>query len=238
MTKGIFIAGTDTGVGKTLVAALMVRQLRVKGHAACYYKPVLSGAGSLDGRPMPWDTLFVKKLAGLTEDERSLTPYIFYAPVSPHLAAALENQPIDIEVIKAKYQFLKANYQYLIVEGCGGLAVPLTDGGYMVYDLVKELGLSCLVVARASLGTINHTLLTVRYGQSLGIRMKGIVINGYTGAGYEDNNVETIEKLSGLPVIAVIPRLQWAGIESLQTEPLEEDSLRNIIPNVVEWMGP
>jgi dethiobiotin synthetase len=239
MAKGLFIIGTDTGVGKTLVSALLMKQLRKKGYAACYFKPVLSGAGNQDGRLLPWDTLFVKKLAGLTEDEDSLTPYIFQTPVSPHLAASIESQSIDIEVIKAKYHYLKENYDYLLVEGCGGLAVPLTAGGYMLYDLVKELGLSCLIVARAALGTINHTLLTVRYGQGLDIPMKGIIVNGYTGSIYEDDNVKTIEKLSGLPVIAVIPRLLGIDIENLQTGPLEEDTFNmSILPDIVEWMDP
>lgn len=237
MAKGLFIIGTDTGVGKTVVSAALVSRLRLDGHCAGYFKPVLSGAGFQDGCLTPGDTLFVKKLSGLTEDNRNITPYLFQTPVSPHLAAGIENQSIDIEVIKAKYQYLKDKYDYLVAEGCGGLAVPLTRDGYMLYDLIKELGMSCLVVARASLGTINHALLTVRYGQSLNIPLRGIIVNGYTGGICEEDNIRMIEKLAGLPVMAVIPMIKGIDVENLQTGSIREElQNRNILPDIREWM--
>lgn len=237
MIKGIFVIGTDTGVGKTVVSAGLMRRLRTDGYQACYFKPVLSGAGCLDGRPVPWDTLFVKKLSGLTEDNQNITPYAFKTPVSPHLASELEKQAIDLAVIKGKYQYLKDKYDYLVAEGCGGLAVPLTSGGYMLSDLIKELGMSCLVVARAALGTINHTLLTVKYAQNLAIKVRGIIINGYTGGICEDDNIKTIEKLSGLPVIAVIPMMKGIEVENLQTGSMQEESENiSIFPNIIQIM--
>jgi dethiobiotin synthetase len=140
MAKGIFIIGTDTGVGKTVVSAGLMKRLRTDGYNVGYFKPILSGAGFRDGNLAPWDTLFVKKISGLIEDNQNITPYVFQTPVSPHLAVEIENQVIDIAVIQAKYQYLKAKYDYLVVEGCGGLAVPLTRDGYMLYDLIGPMG--------------------------------------------------------------------------------------------------
>lgn len=237
MAKGIFIIGTDTGVGKTVVSAALVSRLRWDGECAGYFKPVLSGAGFKDGSLIPGDALFVKALSGLTEDNSNLAPCLFPNPVSPHLAAEMVGRSVEIEVIKEKYHDLNDKYDYLVVEGCGGLAVPLTRDGYMLYDLVKELDLGCLVVAGAALGTINHTLLTVRYGQSLNIRVKGIIINGYTGGICEDDNIRMIEKLAGLPIIAVIPKIQGVDVERLQFGAIREELQdRNLLADIREWL--
>jgi len=214
MAKGVFILGTDTDVGKTVIAGGMVYLLRSKGYNACYFKPVLSGATNKEERLIPGDTRFVKAVSGLKEDDENITPYIFQTPVSPHLASRIENNPIDKNIIREKFENLKSKYDYIITEGSGGLIVPLTDDGFMLYDLIKELGMSCIVVSRAGLGTINHTVLTVRYAQSIGIKIKGIIINGYTGSGLcEDDNIETIKKLTGVTVIGIIRKLNGLDVE-------------------------
>jgi dethiobiotin synthetase len=226
MAKGIFITGTDTGVGKTVVAAGIVGALRSNSYNACYFKPVLSGAGCQDGRLSPGDTLFVKQFAGLAEDNQNITPYIFQTPVSPHLASEIENRPVDTGIIKAKYEGLKAKYDYIVAEGCGGLAVPLRRDGYMLSDLISDLGMSCLLVARATLGTVNHTLLSVNYAQSRGLRIKGIIVSGYGGGICEADNLKIIQHLSGLPVLAVLPLLPGVDVEELRSGPAAD-----IFPN-------
>ncbi|MDI3534459.1 MAG: dethiobiotin synthetase [Thermosediminibacterales bacterium] len=239
MAKGIFVIGTDTDVGKTVVTGGLVYLLRSKGYNTCYFKPVLSGAINEDGCLIPGDTRFVKAVSGLEEDYQNITPYIFKTPVSPLLASKMEDKPIDVGVIREKFQYLKSKYDYIVAEGSGGLIVPLTDDGYMLYDLVRELDMHSIVVTRAGLGTINHTVLTVRYAQSVGIRVKGIIMNGYTGCSLcEDDNIEVIEKLTEIPVIGVIHRMDGIDVEKLEMGDLKEEFEKRInVKKLIELMN-
>jgi dethiobiotin synthetase len=124
---------------------------------------------------------------------------------------------------------LKGRYEWIIAEGAGGLAVPLNDEGYMQYDLIRELGFSCLLVARAGLGTINHTLLTIQAAQSAGLKIKGIIINGGSGSLLERDNVETITRLAGVPSIVNLPALTGVNTEKGQTGNLQEVFKKSIV---------
>ncbi|KAB2952123.1 dethiobiotin synthase [Heliorestis acidaminivorans] len=221
MTKAIFILGTDTDVGKTVVSAGLMYQLLNKGHQACYFKPISSGAIEEDGEIFSYDLSFVKKVSGLQEDDNLINPYRFKTPVSPHLASPLENKPIHIPAILKKYELLKSKYDYLIVEGCGGLAVPLTTE-YMQYEFIKDLNISCLLVTRTTLGTINHTTLTLKVAEQMGIPIEGILFNGYKGSMLEDNNIETIRKMTSVPVLAVLPAVEALNVEKLESGNLKE----------------
>ena len=148
-----------------------------------------------------------EQLPALARRPGNITPFVFKNEVAPHLAARLEQMPIDVGVIKDRFQYLKGCYEWIIAEGAGGLAVPLNDEGYMQYDLIRELGFSCLLVARAGLGTINHTLLTMHFARSAGLKIKGIIINGSTRSLLERDNAETIAKLAGVPAVITIPAL-------------------------------
>lgn len=205
MPKGIFVTGTDTGVGKTLVSAGVLQILRSNGQNAGYFKPVQSGAPVREGKLLPEDALFVTQAVGLSIDPAELTAYLFQNPVSPHYASRLENNPVRMKTIISHYRRLQTKYSFLIVEGCGGLAVPLNESNWMVSDMVQCLGLSLLIVARAGLGTINHTLLTIDYAKTRGIEVKGIIINQYSGSALEDDNVKTIQDISHIPVLGKIP---------------------------------
>jgi dethiobiotin synthetase len=110
----------------------------------------------------------------------------------------MENRPIERSVILSAFHNLTQRYDFIVPEGAGGLAVPLDNDGYMQYDLIRDLGFSCILVSRTTLGTINHTLLTLRYAESLGIRVKGIFMNGFGRSDQEMDNIETIKKLTGL----------------------------------------
>lgn len=209
MTQGIFITGTDTDIGKTFVSAGLVYLLASQAYKTGYFKPVLSGAREEGGKLIPGDTEFVTNIAGLNVDYEKLTPYIFKRPVSPHLAAQLESKLIDVEYIKKCFNSVKKEFDYLIVEGSGGLAVPLNEEGYMVVDLIKKLALDIIVVARAGLGTINHTIQTVEYARSKGLNVKGIIINKY----HEDDlcerdNVLTLKKLNIAPILGMVPETE------------------------------
>jgi len=185
-------------------------------HKAAYFKPVASGQVLLGGSYQSTDATFVKTVSGFAEDTKNITPFSFKNSVAPHFAARLEGRTIDPDVIKDALQYLKNSYEMIIAEGAGGLAVPLNDQGFMQYDLIRELGFPCLLVCRTGLGTINHTLLTLRFAKSAGLAIKGIVINGDRQTDAETDNIETIKKLSGIPAIFTIPALTGVDTEKLQ----------------------
>lgn len=201
MTKGLYIIGTDTGVGKTVVSAGLMHLMLTKKRRSAYFKPIASGAVVVNGVTEATDAMFVREISGFMEHKENITPFVYQNEVAPHLAASLEKMPIRVDVIKDRLRFLKERYKWIIAEGAGGLAVPLNDEGYMQYDLIRELGFACLLVARAGLGTINHSLLTVQVARRAGLKIKGIVISGYTGSIMEKDNVRTIQRLSGIPSV-------------------------------------
>ncbi|MCT4605466.1 MAG: dethiobiotin synthase [Marinisporobacter sp.] len=236
MSKGIFIVGTDTDVGKTVVTAGLMHLLRSKGYPACYFKPVLSGATLKEDTLIPGDTHFVKTIGKLSEPLENMTPYRFRTPVSPHLAAEIENIQIKITTIKENLCKLREKYPYMVIEGAGGLIVPILKN-YMLYDLIKELNLPILIVARAGLGTINHTILTVNFAKSLGIEVKGIILNGYDPSNIcHPDNKKTIERITNLPIFT-IPKLKNVHVEKMEYGNLKEVFEENIsIEKIVKWM--
>lgn len=214
MSKGIFIVGTDTDVGKTFVTTGLISLLKFYNKNTCYFKPVLSGAILKDEALIPGDTEFVKSITGIKEDNNTLTPYIFKNPVSPHLAATLENKKIELDVIKEKLKILTNKYDYIVAEGAGGLIVPLNAEGYMLSDLILDLNMDIVIVAKAGLGTINHTLLTIEYAKKIGLKVKGIIINNYNSAKIlEKDNIKMIENISKVPLLGVVPHMEKFNIE-------------------------
>ena len=238
MARGIFIIGTDTGVGKTVVSAGLMHLFLSKRYNACYFKPVSSGMVDGGNNTGPTDVLFVKAASGLKEAERTINPFSFKAPVSPHLASRMEGRAIDVKVIKERLHDLKCRYDYIVAEGCGGLAVPLSDSGYLLGNLIADLGFDCALVARTGLGTINHTLLSVNYAQGLNIRIQGIFMNNYTQSSLEDDNCETLRRLAGLPVFGIVPALQGVDVEKLMIGNLREVFEKTInIEEFIKGMG-
>jgi len=228
MSKGIFIIGTDTAVGKTVVSAGLMHLLLENNYKAAYFKPVASGQLLLNGSYQSTDASFVKTVSGFTEDQKNITPFSFKNAVAPHFAARLEGRSIELAVIKDRLQYLKNRYEFILTEGAGGLAVPLNDEGFMQYDLIREMGFSCLLVCRTGLGTINHTLLTLSLAKSVGLAIKGIVINGNGETPVELDNIETIRKLSGIPAIFTIPVLTGVDTDKLQSGNIAEVFNKNI----------
>jgi len=236
MSKGIFIIGTDTEVGKTFVSAGLMHLLLDKYNAA-YFKPVASGQVMLGGSYQSTDASFVKTVSGFAENPKNITPFSFKNAVAPHFAARLESRSIDLAIIKDTLQYLKNSYEMIIAEGVGGLAVPLNDQGFMQHDLIRELGFPCLLVARTSLGTINHTLLTIRFAKSAGLKIKGIVMNGNGQTPVEIDNIETIRKLSGVPAIFTLPALAGVATEKLQPGNIADVFEKNIdIKKIIRLM--
>jgi len=229
MPKGIYIVGTDTEVGKTVVSAGLMHLMLAQKYRSSYFKPVASGAIVINGITEAIDAVFVRTASGFSEEPGNITPFVFKNAVAPHLAARLEQMPIDVWVIKDRFQYLKGCYEWIIAEGAGGLAVPLNDEGYMQYDLIRELGFSCLLVANAGLGTINHTLLSVHFARSIGLKIKGIIINGSTRSLLERDNAETITRLAGVPAVITIPALTGVDTEKCQIGNLKEVFEKSIV---------
>lgn len=208
MSKGIFIAATGTDVGKTYVSALIVKQLRISGLSAGYYKPALSGA-EFDGESLtPGDCRYVAAKAGLAVRPQDLTSYMYKMAASPHLAARMEQRPVEADVILADFAKFAEKHDYITVEGCGGIVCPFrleADKTLMQTDIIKLMKLDVLIVAPAGLGAINSAVATVHYAESQGIAVKGIILNRYdeTELIHRDNR-RSIERLTQRPVVACI----------------------------------
>lgn len=229
MSKGIFVTATGTDVGKTFVSALLVKKLREEGFNCGYYKPALSGAEVINGEVVPGDCAYVKKVAGLPESAMDYLSYCFKPAVSPHLASQMENNPIKLEKIKKDFEIIKSKYDYVVVEGAGGIVCPMDlsqDKPFLISDIVKELGLDVVVVASALLGSINDAVTTVEYTKNLGINIKGIILNKYDENDFmqRDNKIQ-IERLSKVPVIADV-KLSDSNID------IEKDKLLKIFKEI------
>ena len=198
--KSLFITGTDTGVGKTTIAAAMAMAMKKRGLNVGVMKPLQSGIDS--------DADILMAAAGVCDDRELVVPYSFKEPVAPTLAARLEGVSIDLDLIRKGYETLALRHDLMIVEGAGGIMVPLVENrkeSYLFSDLAAELQLKTVIVARAGLGTVNHTLLTVDHARKKGLHIACIIINGYPeNPGLsEENNPAMIEELCDVPVIIV-----------------------------------
>lgn len=230
-TKGLFITGTDTGIGKTMVSAGLTRLLLNSGISVGVFKPVASGGiVSEDGK-------LLQKAARLPNSAyQGIVPIHYKQPLAPWVAAWKEGK-VDLAKVEKAYQKTKASCDFLIVEGVGGIQVPIAQD-FFVTDWMIRWKLPVLVVVRAGLGTINHTLLTVEALQKRKIKVIGVLLNGYTGKDIaEQTNVKALKKLLKVPVYGPLkhnPRyrkdldLLAKDMEKLDLPILERSGLRNI----------
>jgi len=207
MIKGIFITGTDTGVGKTYVASGIAASLRAQGVNVGVMKPAETGCRIRSGDLVPADALRLAKAAGAHDPLTLINPYRFHKPLAPSVAAELEWRKIKASRIMNAYRALVRRHDFMIIEGAGGIMVPLS-GNYLNLDLAQAIGLPVVVVARPGLGTINHTLLTVAALKERGISIAGVVIN-YSDkrrqGPAEETSHRVIEKISRVPVLGIVP---------------------------------
>ncbi len=192
--KSIFITGTDTGIGKTLTSAGLARLLLNRGVSVGVFKPVASGGTvSEDGK-------LLQKAAKLPNSAYSgIVPIHYKQPLAPWVASWKEGK-VDLAKVEKAYQKAKASCDFLIVEGVGGIQVPIAQN-FFVTNWMLKWKLPVLVVVRAGLGTINHALLTVEALQRRKIKVIGVLVNGYTGKGIaEQTNVQALKKLLKVPV--------------------------------------
>ncbi|TGE37348.1 dethiobiotin synthase [Desulfosporosinus fructosivorans] len=209
MSKGIFITATGTDVGKTYVTALITKALCDNGINAGYYKAVLSGAEIINEKIIAGDAKFVFDCAKIEKEPNDYVSYILKAPVSPHLAAELENVTLELNTMYNHFNRIKSEFEYITVEGSGGIICPirLDSEVIMLTDIIRKLGLEVIIVASAELGTINHTILTVEYAKQQGICIRGIILNNYDDKSFlHRDNKRIIERLTGIEVMAMVEK--------------------------------
>ncbi len=225
MSRNIFIVGTGTDVGKTFVAGLIVKKLYTSGRKAAYYKAAMSGnVRGTDGRLIPQDALCVKQMSGISQGTSDMCPYVYENAVSPHLASRIEGNPVRMDVVKQCFQKVCSEYEYVTVEGSGGILCPICVDGEKIFleDIIRELGLPSVIVADAGLGTINHVGLTADYMRRRGLPVKGIIFNHWQpGNIMQEDNRAMCEMITGLKVLACVKE----GAEELD---MDEDSLAGL----------
>ena len=172
LAGGCFVTGTDTGVGKTRVACLLAAELRSRGLDVGVMKPIETGVGP-EG---PADALALRAAAGAADPLEEICPQRFALPAAPSAAAAAEGRSVELEAIRTAFERVGARHEWLLVEGAGGLLVPIAPGVTMA-ALAGLLALPLLVVARARLGTFNHTCLTLEAARARGLALAGVVVS-------------------------------------------------------------
>ena len=206
MSKGLFLTGTGTDVGKTYMAGLLVKKLHESGRRAGYFKAAMSGNSRRpDGSLIPGDALAVQRVSGIPQSLESMCPYVYETAVSPHLASRLEGNPVRLDVVERAYAGAAQAYDYVTVEGSGGILCPLRHDGERLFleDVIHALHLPCLLVADAGLGTINSVVLTAFYMHEKQIPLRGILFNRFCpGDVMEEDNLRMCEELTGVPVLA------------------------------------
>lgn len=208
MSKTLFVIGTGTDIGKTYISGLIVKKLRESGIRAAYYKAAMSGnERRADGSLIPGDALFVKEVSGISQPLEEMCPYIYETAVSPHLASKIEGNPVRMEVVLEGFQRVCGSYEYVTLEGSGGILCPLCfdEGELWLPDVIKACGAGCLLVADAGLGTINSVGLTAFYMREHDIPLKGIIFNHFKpGDVMQEDNRKMCEHLTGARVIACV----------------------------------
>jgi len=224
--RGCFVTGTDTGVGKTVLAAAIAAALRARGVGIAAFKPVVTGLDAPEpGRPADHELLG----AAAGTAPRAVAPVRFGPPVSPHLAAELAGVAIEPAALVAAARAAGERAEALVVEGVGGLLVPFT-AAYTVRDLARELGLPVVIAARPGLGTISHSLLTVEAARAAGLDVRAVVLTPWPArpSAMEVSNRDTIARMGGVAVHTLAP----VGVE-----PADLARAGAALP-VAEWLGP
>ena len=225
--RGLFVTGTGTEVGKTVVAAALVSTARRRREQVAVFKPAVSGLDDYPLRPEVWeaapelpDHALLRLAAGSSQGDDEIAPYRYGPPVSPHLGAELEGQPIDPDLLRGTVLAATEGTDLLVCEGVGGFLVPLTSG-YLVRDLARDLGLPVVIVASPGLGTINHTLLTIEAVRAVRLEVASVVLNPWPAkpTEIERSNRETIARIGQVQVEA-LTRLDLSAPDSWPELPL------------------
>ncbi|MFL6339216.1 MAG: dethiobiotin synthase [Nitrososphaeraceae archaeon] len=208
--KGVFVTGTDTEIGKTTVAASLASLLRLSGWNVGVMKPFATGTRVFSTKYKSKDSALLARAAQVNDPDKEINPFFYSVPTAPFTAAKImsEKEP-SLEDALRICQKLAAKHNFMIVEGIGGIMVPLTKEKCILH-FAKSLGLPTIIVAGSELGTINHTLLTVKICNDFGLNLLGIIINGMPAkvSLLKKQTVETIRELSKVRILSVIPYIR------------------------------
>jgi len=235
MKQGVFVTATDTGVGKTILAGHLAESIRSIGYDAGVMKPVASGCickkNPVTGEQklISEDAEILARLSGVTDPLDQIAPLRFREPLAPMIAAEIELRTVDLHCVRQSWIRLSNRHQYMVVEGIGGLMVPITST-YYVLDMIKEFGLPALIVARTGLGTLNHTILTVNALRTQQVKLAGIVMNQLEPSQpglAEKTNPGVLEKCLDIPVIGTVPCLE----DPMQSHKCFNDIAKHLLNN-------
>jgi len=213
--SGLFVTGTDTGVGKTLIAGAIAKILTNKGRNVGVFKPIATGCKHKWDGLISSDTEFLSYCANSELSLSTITPVGYRTPAAPIVSAAREGRPVDFDKIATAYKDICRDSDAVLVEGIGGVRVPLTEE-FDLLDLAVEFALPAVIVARPNLGTINHTLMTIDCVRAAKLKIAGVVINGYKATESttaEDTAPEVIAQCSSADILSVVPFDETVDIE-------------------------
>ena len=231
---GIFITGTDTEIGKTIVAGGLAAALKAAGVDVGVMKPIASGGVEHKGHIVSEDAIFLKHAAQVDDALDLINPICLRHPLAPSVAAEIEGVSINPQQIDEAFAQLCQRHEFMVVEGVGGIAVPICEE-MLVANLVQRFQLPLIVVARPNLGTINHTVLTVEFARSYNLEICGIVLNASQKESKglaEETNPEELERLTRQPILGTVP-----FHEKLQGNRPDPDFLSQLISDHIDWKG-
>lgn len=222
--KSLFITGTDTDVGKTVISAGLARAMADQGINVGVMKPFAAAELQSSSTFQSEDTEILSKAARVSESEDVLNPQFFPIPASPYTASKTLKMKVDVDLVLEKYNELKKSHDILLVEGMGGIMTPILED-YFVADLIRDMDLQTIIVIRSKIGTVNHTMMTHKICKDYDLSVKGIIINNFDSEGYPvDELKRDIEDLTKSKVLGVIPRL----------ESLEADSVSDVLKSQID----
>jgi len=225
MPKGFFITGTDTGVGKTIAAGAIIKAMDFLGLKTGAMKPIESGCGREGDVFIPSDGTFLKQIAHMDQPLTTITPCCFASPLAPLSASEVDMRHVNMAEIKKAYARLSSAYDAVVVEGIGGLMVPITKDFFSV-GLAAEFGLPLMVISRPGLGTVNHTMLTVNCALKEKLNVAGIILN-YSkppeNSLAEKTNPMLLSQVCPVPIIGILPYLK-----SIDEDAIAQTAIKNL----------
>lgn len=228
--KVIFVTGTDTGIGKTVISSAISAffSLRKQMNVGVM-KPFECGLSKTDKDLLPWDAICLREASGSNDDLNTISPYTLEAPVAPEVAAMLEHVNIDINMVDKIYHSLAKSHDLLVIEGAGGVLVPIRENFFFA-DLIQKWNAPTLIVSRLGLGTINHTLLTNHLLKERGIKVIGVILNNTDGLGDlpAQTNPDILRKYLDVPVLGIFPHVKDLLKGSVDRERMADILAENI----------
>ena len=213
--NGLFITGTDTGVGKTVVTACLANLF--KSQDVGVMKPIETGVDPKCNSAANSDAKFLMEVSGTTDTEEEVCPHRLKTPASPYQASQIAGTSIQPSTILEKFKILQSRHNMMLVEGIGGLLVPITTN-YNVADLAREMGLPLIIVSRIQIGILNHTLLTINAARQHGLKVAGIILNPVHEGELdtiEEDQGSLIEELSDTPILGTCPYIHDISSEGI-----------------------